>query len=135
MPIHTATTAERRRALKKYADAKSVLMTDEWRAYIRPGREFAGHETVNHHDEEWTRGSAGTQAVENFFSVFKRGMTGVYQQCSDQHLARYLHEFAFRYSHRSALGVEDAERTTRAIQGATGKRLTYRQPRSQTDEA
>jgi hypothetical protein len=62
-------------------------------------------------------------------------MTGVYQHCSDQHLARYLHEFAFRYSHRSALGVEDAERTTRAIQGATGKRLTYRQPRSQTDEA
>lgn len=53
-------------------------------------------------------------------------MRGVYQHCSDQHLARYLHEFAFRYSHRSALGIEDAERTTLAIRGAEGKRLTYK---------
>ena len=131
MPIHTATSAELRRALTKYADKRSSLMTDEWVAYRRPGREFERHETVNHHDEEWVRGEAGTQAVENFFSVFKRGMRGIYQHCSDEHLARYLHEFAFRYSHRSALGIEDFERATLAIEGASGKRLTYRQPRSQ----
>lgn len=102
------------------------------------GREFASHDTVNHSVEEWTRETdqgrtAGTQHVENFFSVFKRGMTGVYQHCSEKHLARYLHEFSFRYSNRSALGVEDAERSTRAIQGADGKRLMYRQPRLQRD--
>jgi hypothetical protein len=58
-------------------------------------------------------------------------MRGVYQHCSEKHLARYLHEFAFRYSHRSALGIADPERATLAIEGATGKRLLYRQPRSQ----
>ncbi len=56
-------------------------------------------------------------------------MTGIYQHCDEKHLQRYLNEFDFRYSNRSALGVEDAERTTRAIEGAKGKRLTYRIPR------
>jgi transposase-like protein len=130
MPIANTTSEELRRALKLHADTKSALMTDEWQAYLRPGREFASHETVNHHEEEWTRGDIHTQTVENFFSVFKRGMKGVYQHCSEKHLARYLHEFAFRYSHRSALGVEDSERATLAIQGAAGKRLLYRQPGS-----
>jgi transposase-like protein len=74
MPINNTTSDELRRALKKHADTKSDLMTDEWSAYLRPGCEFAKHETVNHSEEEWTRGNAGTQAVENFFSVFKRGM-------------------------------------------------------------
>jgi hypothetical protein len=130
MPIEGATSAELRRALKKHADTKSKLMTDEWSAYQRPGREFVSHETVNHSEEEWTRGDVHTQSIENFFSVFKRGMKGVYQHCSEKHLARYLHEFAFRHSHRSKLGVEDPERAALAIQGATGKRLLYRQPRS-----
>ena len=129
-PIDNTTSDELRRALRKHASTKSALMTDEWQAYLRPGREFASHETVNHHEEEWTRGEIGTQAVENFFSVFKRGMRGVYQHCSEKHLARYLHEFAFRHSHRSALGVEDCERAVLAIQGADGKRLLYKQPRS-----
>jgi transposase-like protein len=130
MPIKDTTSAELRRALKTHADTKSALMTDEWQAYQRPAREFASHETVNHSIEEWVRGAAHTNTVEGFFAVFKRGMRGVYQHCSEKHLARYLHEFAFRYSHRSALGVEDAERTTLAIKGATGKRLLYRQPHS-----
>ena len=130
MPISNTTSAELRRALKTHADIKSALMTDDWQAYQRPAREFASHETVNHHIEEWVRGKAHTNTVEGFFAVFKRGMKGVYQHCSEKHLARYLHEFAFRYSHRSALGVEDAERTTLAIQGAAGKRLQYRQSRS-----
>jgi ISXO2-like transposase domain len=85
-------------------------MTDDWSAYRRPGREFSSHESVNHSEEEWTHGEVHTQSVENFFPVFKRGMKGVYQHCSEKHLARYLHEFMFRYSHRSALGVEDTER-------------------------
>jgi hypothetical protein len=104
-------------------------MTDEWRAYIRPGREFASHETVNHHDGQWTRGEAGTQAIENFFSVFKRGMRGVYQHCSDQHPARGNRGTG------SALGVEDAERATLAIEASEGKRLTYRRTRNQAEEA
>jgi hypothetical protein len=72
---------------------------------------------------------------EGFFSIFKRGMVGVYQHCGEQHLHRYLAEFDFRYSNRIKLGVDDTERTRRAIKGAGGKRLTYRRTRSQEKEA
>jgi transposase-like protein len=128
-PLKDTTTAELTSALRKHADTKSALMTDEWRGYRSPGTRFASHETVTHSVEEWVRGAAHTNTVEGFFSVFKRGMRGIYQHCSERHLARYLHEYAFRYSYRSALGVEDAERTALAIKGAAGKRLLYRQPR------
>ena len=66
-----------------------------------------------------------TNTIEGYFSIFKRGMRGVYQHCGKQHLHRYLAEFDFRYSNRSALGVEDAERADRLLQGVIGKRLTY----------
>jgi hypothetical protein len=55
-------------------------------------------------------------------------MKGVYQHCSEKHLHRYLSEFDFRYSNRVALGVDDAMRAEKALQGITGKRLTYRRP-------
>ena len=70
-----------------------------------------------------------TNTVEGYFSVFKRGMKGIYQHCSEKHLHRYLAEFDFRYSHRVRLGVDDVERTRRALKGIVGKRLTYRTPR------
>ena len=54
-------------------------------------------------------------------------MRGTYQHCKEKHLHRYLAEFDFRYNNRSALGVEDKERATKAVVGAKGKRLTYRQ--------
>jgi transposase-like protein len=126
MPIDNRTVDELRRKLKEHADSASVLMTDELSSYRRAGRHFVNHETVNHSEEEWTRGPVHTQTVENFFSVFKRGMRGVYQHCSEDHIARYLHEFAFRHSHRAALGIDDATRSTLAIRGIEGKRLTYR---------
>jgi hypothetical protein len=69
-----------------------------------------------------------SNTVEGYFSIFKRGMKGVYQHCGERHLHRYLAEFDFRYSNRIALGVNDAERAARALKGAEGKRLTYRQP-------
>jgi hypothetical protein len=69
-----------------------------------------------------------TNTVEGYYSIFKRGMKGVYQHCSEKHLHRYLAEFDFRYSNRVALGVADQDRAGKAIRGATGKRLTYRGP-------
>lgn len=69
-----------------------------------------------------------TNTIEGFFSVFKRGMKGVYQHCGKKHLHRYLAEFDFRYSYRSALGVDDTTRAVCALQGVVGKRLTYRRP-------
>jgi transposase-like protein len=107
----------------------SELHTDEANHYRRVGREFAKHETVNHAIKEYARGSITTNTVEGFFSIFRRGMRGVYQHCGEQHLQRYLTEFDFRYSNRIALGVDDAERAARAVKGAEGKRLTYRRPR------
>lgn len=112
------------------ANTQSRLMTDELRAYRGIGRSFTGHDAVNHGEEEWARKlpdgvKAHTNTVEGFFSLLKRGIYGCYFHVSEEHLHRYLAEFDFRYSNRSALGVEDGERTDRAIKGAKGKRLTY----------
>lgn len=104
------------------------LMTDESRLYMKVGKDFASHETVTHSHGEYVRGDVHTNTVENYFSVFKRGMKGVYQHCSEKHLHRYLAEFDFRYNNRSALGVEDAARSAEALKGVVGKRLTYRWP-------
>jgi transposase-like protein len=105
---------------------ESRLMTDESRVYGPVGREMAGHEAVNHSAEEWARGEAHTNTLEGYFSVFKRGMKGIYQHCGEAHLHRCLAEFDFRYNHRVALGVDDAARADQLIKGIVGKRLTYR---------
>ena len=116
-----------RRVLVTNVTRDTRLHTDEAQHYKAVGREYAAHEAVNHTNKEYARGDVTTNTVEGFFSIFKRGMKGVYQHCGEQHLQRYLHEFDFRYSNRAALGVDDAERTTRAIKGADNKRLTYQQ--------
>ncbi|QOG17767.1 IS1595 family transposase [Bradyrhizobium sp. SEMIA] len=104
------------------------LMTDEANAYKYIAEvEGLSHETVNHSKDEYVRGDISTNTVEGYYSIFKRGMKGVYQHCAEKHLHRYLAEFDFRYSNRSALGVEDGERADLAVKGAAGKRLTYRQ--------
>ncbi len=71
------------------------------------------------------RSVINTNTVEGYYSIFKRGMKGVYQHCKEKHLHRYLAEFDFRYSNRIRLGVDDVERTARAVKGIVGKRLTY----------
>ena len=102
------------------------MMTDEAQYYNEIGREMAQHEVVKHREEEYVRGDVHTNTAEGFFSIFKRGMHGVYQHCSEKHLHRYLAEFDFRYSNRVALGVNDGERAARAVKGIVGKRLTYK---------
>lgn len=108
-------------------DRHSRVNTDEHAAY-RPVRKIflGGHGTVNHSQREYVRGRDHTNTVENFFSVFKRGHFGVYQHMSGAHLKRYLAEFDFRYSNRAKLGIDDVARADLALQGAKGKRLTYR---------
>lgn len=103
---------------------ESELHTDESRLYVKVGEEFAAHRTVNHSANEYV-GPAGqsTNKVENYFSIFKRGMKGVYQHCAEKHLQRYINEFDFRYNTRE---VPDSERRDKALAGAEGKRLTYR---------
>jgi transposase-like protein len=104
------------------------VMTDEASQYRKLKKHFPDHETVNHGADEYVRGEAHTNTVEDFYSVFKRGMKGIYQHCSDRHLQRYVTEFDFRYNNRVALGVDDESRFTNALKGIIGKRLTYKQP-------
>jgi hypothetical protein len=104
------------------------FMTDELSSYKTVAEiEELTHESVKHSKKEYVRGDIHTNTVEGYYSIFKRGMKGVYQHCAEKHLHRYLSEFDFRYSNRVALGVHDGERADLAIKGAAGKRLTYRQ--------
>ena len=88
------------------------------------------HETVNHSKDEYVRREGdrliSTNSVEGYYSIFKRGMKGVYQHCKEKHLHRYLSEFDFRYSNRIALGIDDVARAEKALKGVRGKRLKYR---------
>jgi transposase-like protein len=105
------------------------LHTDESRLYWDAEQHVVAHETVHHSSGEYVRyeedGPVHTNSVEGFFSIFKRGMKGVYQQCAEKHMHRYLAEFDFRYNNRVKLGVGDIARTEAAIRGIVGKRLTY----------
>ncbi len=119
---------------------ESKLHTDESRLYGDAADHFAEHETVHHSSGEYVRtkftwGKEGpksekvhTNSAEGYFSIFKRGMRGIYQHCSEKHLHRYLAEYDFRYNHRVKLGFNDGERAALAVKGSAGKRLTYRGP-------
>lgn len=109
---------------------EAAVMTDtaSWYRQLNKDGQFASHEMVNHTRKEYVRGRVHTNTVEGYYSIFKRGMKGVYQHCSEKHLHRYLAEFDFRYSNRSARGIEDGERAQKAMLGLVGKRLTYRWP-------
>jgi transposase-like protein len=130
--VDGTTVADIAPILKANISRMSRLNTDEAKHYHEVGGEFVSHDAVNHGEKEYVRYEdgrlIGTNTVEGFYSIFKRGMKGIYQHCAEKHLNRYLSEFDFRYSNRIKLGVDDVERTRRAIKGAEGKRLTYRQP-------
>lgn len=110
--------------IRKNIARETRVMTDEAKVYKNLGATFS-HNTVNHGDGEYVRGDAHTNTVEGFYSVFKRGMKGVYQHCGEQHLHRYAAEFDFRYSNRVRLGVNDEQRAEKLLSGVVGKRLTY----------
>src|SRR5262249_39453093 len=123
------------------------LMTDQAKVYMKPGAEFAKHDSVNHQEDQYVHywntvtdkiGPDGrpivettvitTNTIESYFSFFKRGMLGTYQHCAEKHLHRYLAEFDFRHNNRVALGVDDRDRANALAKGIVGKRLTYRRP-------
>jgi transposase-like protein len=113
--------------IREQVDRASYIMTDEATVYPAVTGEFGGHGTVNHSAEEYVRAQFWhTNTAENYFSILKRGITGVYHHVSEAHLHRYLAEFDYRYNERAALGIDDEERATKAAKGIVGKRLTYR---------
>jgi transposase-like protein len=116
--------------VRENVDPRSDLHTDASSLYLGVGKEFAAHKSVRHSLGEYVKfdenGAIHNNSCESYFSVFKRGMKGVYQHCSEKHLHRYLAEFDFRHNFRVAVGVDDAERAERIVAGVTGKRLTYK---------
>jgi transposase-like protein len=121
---------------------EATIITDEAKHYYDVAKEFAGHKTVKHSADEYVRNefwvegnklhieAISTNTVESYYSIFKRGMKGVYQHCREKHLHRYLAEFDFRYSQRVRLGYSDTDRAAVLANGIKGKRLTYRRPHS-----
>ena len=121
--IQSVTAANLREVLIRNVDLSSRLMTDEMPKYKKIGKPFASHERVNHSKKEYARGHVTTNTVEGFFALLKRGMYGTFHAVSKKHLHRYVDEFVFRYNYRK---VDDGARTETALQGAVGKRLTYK---------
>jgi transposase-like protein len=120
------TGAELKGAIRDHVDPSARIMTDAFKSYRGLDKEFASHEYVSHGDGEYVRGEVHTNTAENYFSILKRGIDGTYHHVSAAHLPRYLSEFDFRYNNRLALGVNDSERTRRALTQVPGKRLHYR---------
>jgi hypothetical protein len=121
--VKSADKATVQRILLENVSTFSRLHTDESNLYTGAGFVFATHETVKHSAKEYARADVTTNSAEGFFGIFKRGMRGIYQHCAEKHLHRYLSEFDFRYNARK---ITDGERAALALQGAEGKRLTYR---------
>ena len=127
--------ANLRPILKAEIDKASYVMTDESPIYPGATAGFGGHGTVNHSIEEYVRGGFWhTNTVESYFSILKRGVIGTYHHVSAEHLKRYLGEFDFRHNERAARGVDDSQRTAKAIKGAAGKPLTYRTTSERSSE-
>lgn len=123
--VANVTSKTLRSVLVQNVSRDSWLMTDEWKGYISAGREFKGHSTVNHSSGEYARvsGFVHSNTVENFFSIFKRGVIGTYHHMSEAHLHRYTAEFDCRYNTRA---MTDGERAALILKGGEGRRLTYR---------
>jgi transposase-like protein len=111
-----------RGALLTHLHDDSRLVTDGAQVYRFQVKQ---HESIDHSKYEWARGDVHTNTLENFFSIFKRGLVGVYQHMGKNHLNRYLVEFDFRMNTRAKLGINDVQRTAIAVHGMKGKRLTY----------
>jgi transposase-like protein len=128
--LNDANAATVRDVLVRNVDRSSTLYTDSSRLYTRTGEEYAVHKTTNHAKGEYARREGDvvvhSNTIEGVFSVFKRGMVGVYQHCGEAHLHRYLAEFDFRYNRRAALKITDSERHDQLLGMIEGKRLTYR---------
>jgi transposase-like protein len=128
--VANVTSKNLRKVLVANVSRKSDLMTDKANVYVGVGSEFASHGATDHGAGEYVRdGVIHSNSVEGYFAILKRGVMGTYHSISEAHMHRYLAEFDFRYSNRSALGVDDTERTNEMLKGSTGKRLTYRRSR------
>ena len=111
--------------IRKNVSKDATIMTDQFPIYNGLDQEFAGHEVVDHSMGEYVNGNAHTNTLEGWFALLKRGVTGTFHHVSEEHLDRYVDEFAFRYNRRD---ISDSERAFQAIKKIGGKRLMYKEP-------
>ncbi len=100
----------------------SIIVTDEWLGYSGLSKDFA-HVVINHQENEYVRGAFHTNNIENFWSLLKRGVYGIYHQVSPKHLHRYCDEFSYRFNARK---VTDNKRFDISLAKTQG-RLTYKE--------
>ncbi len=130
--MKTVSSKNIREILNEQVSHEAVLNTDTFPAYNSVGKEFAGHETVDHGAGEYVRGKAHTNTAEGYFSQLKRSLSGTFHHVSEKHLDRYLAEFDYRYNTRKE---KDGDRTKNAIKRVAGKRLTYRKTKENNGES
>ena len=129
MVVNSLKAADLTPILKANIAAEATVMTDEASYYAKLGEHFTAHGFTRHGAGQYVDHEnplIHTNTVEGAFSIFKRGMKGVYQHCAKKHLHRYVAEFEFRYTNRIATGFNDVDRTDAMLAGVVGKRLTYR---------
>lgn len=100
----------------------SLIVSDEWGAYNGLDKKFA-HVVINHKNNEYVRGGFHNNGIENFWSLLKRGVYGVYHQTSAKHLHRYCNEFSYRYNTRR---LDDNQRFDISLKNASNK-ITYKE--------
>src|SRR5690606_18470335 len=124
-----------RKTIAKHVATGTTMNTDDALAYYHMSKEFAAHGVVNHSKDEYVSkdGKTHIQSAEAFFAILKRGVMGSFHSISEQHLQRYVDEFAFRWNTRASLGIEDVERASLMVRAAVGKRLTYRRANKTQD--
>ena len=108
--------------LRKHVAVGATLHTDEHMSYGGLTTIYK-HEAVNHSSHKYVIGNAHTNGIENFWSLMKRGITGIYHQVSPKHLHRYCNEYAYRFNNRGLPGIVKFDT---AVLQADGRRLTYR---------
>jgi transposase-like protein len=109
--------------IRKHVERSARIITDEWLAYKGLDKQFSGHDVVDHGHKEYVRGDVYTNTAESWISLLKRGIVGAFHHVSEEHLDRYINEFAFRWDNRK---IADGERMVEAVVGAEGKRLVYK---------
>jgi transposase-like protein len=86
--------------IKEHVIPDSMVYTDEYRIYDRLKGHGYNHKRVHHASKVWVLGDAHTNTIEGFWSVLKRGVSGVYHAVSQKYLQCYVNEYMFRYNHR-----------------------------------
>lgn len=100
----------------------AMLISDNFGGYTGLNKKFASHEIINHSLNEYVRGNVHTNTIEGFWSLFKRGVLGIYHFTSPQHLQRYVDEFSYRYNSRK---LPDVERFKMAVERCGNGRIKY----------